>query len=106
MKRKVLRNLRLLESDNLVSSSDDYQDIINAIAKVFIKRFLSEFSNTFCTQDIRNQHRYRQQRKQELARLQATLSKLNKKAKFYGEQIDYYQRYVKACLDNLAKAGV
>ena len=34
MKRKVLRNLRLLESDNLVSSSDDYQDIINAIAKV------------------------------------------------------------------------
>lgn len=89
MKRKVLRNLRLLESDNLVSSSDDYQDIINAIAK-----------------DIRNQHRYRQQRKQELARLQATLSKLNKKAKFYGEQIDYYQRYVKACLDNLAKAGV
>ena len=35
MKRKVLRNLRLLESDSLVSSSDDYQDIINAIAKVF-----------------------------------------------------------------------
>ena len=34
MKRKVLRNLRLLESENLVSSSDDYQDIINAIAKV------------------------------------------------------------------------
>ena len=60
----------------------------------------------FSTQDIRNQHRYRQQRKQELARLQATLSKLSKKAKFYGEQIDYYQRYVKACLDNLAKAGV
>ncbi|XP_065909989.1 ras GTPase-activating-like protein IQGAP1 [Dysidea avara] len=89
MKRKVLRNLRLLESENLVNSSDDYQDIINAIAK-----------------DIRNQHRYRQQRKQELARLQATLSKLSKKAKFYEEQIDYYQRYVKACLDNLAKAGV
>ena len=34
MKRKVLRNLRLLESENLVNSSDDYQDIINAIAKV------------------------------------------------------------------------
>jgi len=34
MKRKVLRNLRLLETENLVSSSDDYQDIINAIAKV------------------------------------------------------------------------
>lgn len=47
MKRKVLRNLRLLESDNLVSSADDYQDIINAIAKVFIKRFCLGFQILF-----------------------------------------------------------
>ena len=56
-------------------------------------------------QDIRNQHRYRQQRKQELTRLQETLDKLSKKASFYEEQMDYFQRYVKACLDSLAKAG-
>lgn len=43
MKRKVLRNLRLLESDNLVSSSDDYQDIINAIAKVSLAKLKLDF---------------------------------------------------------------
>lgn len=47
MKRKVLRNLRLLESDNLVSSSDDYQDIINAIAKVYTTNVFICFSNNF-----------------------------------------------------------
>lgn len=56
-------------------------------------------------QDIRNQHRYRQQRKQELERLQNTLTRLSAKATFYEEQIEYYQKYVKACLDNLAQAG-
>lgn len=47
MKRKVLRNLRLLESDNLVSSSDDYQDIINAIAKVVMTTIISIFYKYF-----------------------------------------------------------
>lgn len=56
-------------------------------------------------QDIRNQHRYRQQRKQELKRLSETLEKLSKKATFYEEQMNYYHQYVKACLDQLAKAG-
>lgn len=56
-------------------------------------------------QDIRNQHRYRQQRKLELKRLSETLEKLNRKATFYEEQMNYYQQYVKACLDQLAKAG-
>ena len=60
---------------------------------------------SFFLQDIRNQHRYRQQRKQELKRLSETLDKLNSKASFYEEQMDYYHQYVKACLDQLAKAG-
>ncbi len=56
-------------------------------------------------QDIRNQHRYRQQRKLELKRLSETLEKLNSKASFYEEQMNYYHQYVKACLDQLANAG-
>ena len=56
-------------------------------------------------QDIRNQHRYRQQRKQELGRLQETLDKLNGKAHFYEEQMKYYQQYVSSCLEQLAKAS-
>ena len=55
----------------MVSSKNDYQDIINAIAK-----------------DIRNQHRHRQQRKNELRRLRETQEKLNQKAKFCEEQLE------------------
>lgn len=88
MKRKIMRNLRTLEEEGMVNSKNDYQEIVNAIAK-----------------DIRNQHRYRQQRKQELARLQETLDKLNSKAQFYEEQMKFYQQYVASCLDQLAKAS-
>ncbi|XP_064390864.1 ras GTPase-activating-like protein IQGAP1 isoform X3 [Halichondria panicea] len=88
MKRKIMRNLRTLEQEGLVNSKNDYQEIINAIA-----------------QDIRNQHRYRQQRKEELTRLNQTLDKLNKKASFYEEQMDFYQQYVRSCLDQLALAS-
>lgn len=34
MKRKVMRNLRTLEQEGMVNSQNDYQEIINAIAKV------------------------------------------------------------------------
>ncbi|KAL5481649.1 hypothetical protein EMCRGX_G021851 [Ephydatia muelleri] len=88
MKRKIMRNLRTLEQENMVNSKDDYQEIVNAIAK-----------------DIRNQHRYRQQRKQELTRLQETLEKLKQKAKFCEEQMECYNVYVKSCLDRLGKVG-
>lgn len=33
------------------------------------------------------------------------MEKLSRKATFYEEQMDYYHQYVKACLDQLAKAG-
>ncbi|XP_058512393.1 ras GTPase-activating-like protein IQGAP2 isoform X3 [Ochotona princeps] len=83
-KRKIQRNLRTLEQSGLVSSTNKYQDILNEIAK-----------------DIRNQRVYRKLRKAELAKLQQTLLALNKKAAFYEEQINYYDTYIKACLDNL-----
>ena len=34
MKRKIMRNLRTLEQEGMVNSKNDYQEIINAIAKV------------------------------------------------------------------------
>ena len=36
MKRKIMRNLRTLETEKMVNSKNDYQEIINAIAKVYI----------------------------------------------------------------------
>ncbi|KFO79175.1 Ras GTPase-activating-like IQGAP3, partial [Cuculus canorus] len=87
-KRKIIRNLRRLESLGLVDSAHQYQELIDELAK-----------------DIRNQRRYRQHRKGELLKLRQTLQGLNTKALFYEEQIDYYNQYIKTCLDNLAASN-
>ena len=52
-------------------------------------------------QDIRNQRRYRNNRKQELMRLRTTIKSLSDKRTFYESQIDYYNQYVKTCMDSL-----
>uniref|UniRef100_A0A3Q2WW04 IQ motif containing GTPase activating protein 2 n=1 Tax=Haplochromis burtoni TaxID=8153 RepID=A0A3Q2WW04_HAPBU len=83
-KRKIIRNLRNLEQAGLATASNKYQDLINEISK-----------------DIRYQRRYRQRRKAELVKLQQTLTALNSKTAFYQEQMNYYDAYIKTCLDNL-----
>ncbi|NXY35897.1 IQGA3 protein, partial [Pomatorhinus ruficollis] len=87
-KRKVIRNLRRLESLGLVDSANKYQELIDELAK-----------------DIRNQRRHRQQRRRELLKLRQTLEGLDAKTLFYEEQIDYYNQYIKTCLDNLAASN-
>ncbi|XP_071435664.1 ras GTPase-activating-like protein IQGAP3 isoform X2 [Pithys albifrons albifrons] len=84
-KRKIIRNLRRLESLGLVDSAHQYQELIDELAK-----------------DIRNQRRHRQHRHAELQKLRQTLQGLDAKTLFYEEQIDYYNQYIKTCLDNLA----
>nr|KAI8756299.1 ras GTPase-activating-like protein IQGAP1 isoform X2 [Biomphalaria glabrata] len=84
MKTKVKANLQALELAGMVSRQNKYQDLLNAIV-----------------QDIRNQRRYRNNRKQELMRLRSTIKSLSEKRTFYESQIDYYNQYVKTCLDNL-----
>jgi hypothetical protein len=37
-----------------------------------------------------------------LRKLETTLERLKTKAMFYEEQMDYYNRYIETCLDNLA----
>ncbi|XP_029657707.1 ras GTPase-activating-like protein IQGAP1 isoform X1 [Octopus sinensis] len=85
MKGKIKKNLQNLELANLVTRKNKYQDIINSIAR-----------------DIRNQRRYRNTRRQELIRLRSAVKSLHNKRAFYEEQIDYYNLYVKTCLDNMA----
>ncbi|XP_058421568.1 ras GTPase-activating-like protein IQGAP2 [Diceros bicornis minor] len=87
-KRKIQRNLRTLEQTGHVSSKNKYQDILNEIAK-----------------DIRNQRIHRKLRKAELAKLQQTLKALNEKAAFYEEQVNYYDTYIKTCVDNLKRGN-
>ncbi|XP_013411467.1 ras GTPase-activating-like protein IQGAP1 [Lingula anatina] len=88
MKAKIKKNLHNLVLANVVSHKDHYQAIINMIV-----------------QDIRNQRIYRQRRKQEMMRIKETLKALNTKRAFFEEQIDYYNKYVTTCLDNLNKKG-
>ncbi|NWR39034.1 IQGA1 protein, partial [Tachuris rubrigastra] len=87
-KRKIIRNLRRLESLGLVDSAHQYQELIDELAK-----------------DIRNQRRHRQHRRAELLKLRQTLHGLDAKTLFYEEQVDYYNRYIKTCLDNLAASN-
>ncbi|XP_044529655.1 ras GTPase-activating-like protein IQGAP3 [Gracilinanus agilis] len=86
--RRVLKNLRHLESLGLVTSADGYQGLVDEMA-----------------QDIRNQRRHRQRRKAELLKLQATFQGLQAKTTFYEEQGDYYNQYIRTCLDNLAHSN-
>eukprot|EP00041_Stephanoeca_diplocostata_P037701 m.1438242 g.1438242 ORF g.1438242 m.1438242 type:complete len:2086 (+) comp25089_c0_seq3:340-6597(+) len=86
IKRNILGNLPQLEAEGLCSQADGYQGILNAIA-----------------QDIRNQRIYRRQRKQELAKLRATVEELAKKKKHHAEQIEYYDQYVQSCMAQTTK---
>ncbi|XP_076143220.1 ras GTPase-activating-like protein IQGAP1 [Alosa pseudoharengus] len=87
-KDKIKSNLQRLGELGKVHPENRYQDLINDIAK-----------------DIRNQRRYRQRRKAELVKLQQTNAALSSKTDFFNEQIDYYNRYIKTCMDNLATKG-
>uniref|UniRef100_UPI00358F684B ras GTPase-activating-like protein IQGAP1 isoform X2 n=1 Tax=Myxine glutinosa TaxID=7769 RepID=UPI00358F684B len=83
-KNEVMKNLQILEAATMISSANNYQELINEIAK-----------------DLRNQRRHRQRRRVELLKLQQTLDALTRKATFFGEQADYYNQYIHTCLDNL-----
>ncbi|CAG00272.1 unnamed protein product [Tetraodon nigroviridis] len=87
-KDKIRSNLQRLAELGKVDPQNRYQDLINDIAK-----------------DIRNQRRYRQRRKAELVRLQQTNAALNTKSQFFNVQIDSYNQYIRACMDNLASKG-
>uniref|UniRef100_A0A8C2DZ25 IQ motif containing GTPase activating protein 1 n=1 Tax=Cyprinus carpio TaxID=7962 RepID=A0A8C2DZ25_CYPCA len=87
-KDKIKSNLQRLGELGKVHPEKKYQDLINDTSK-----------------DIRNQRRYRQRRKAELVKLQQTNAALNSKTNFYNVQIDYYNQYIKTCMDNLASKG-
>uniref|UniRef100_A0A4W4H0Z6 IQ motif containing GTPase activating protein 1 n=1 Tax=Electrophorus electricus TaxID=8005 RepID=A0A4W4H0Z6_ELEEL len=87
-KEKIKSNLQRLAELGKVHPENRYQDLINDITK-----------------DIRNQRRYRQRRKAELVKLQQTNAALNSKSSFYNVQIDYYNQYIKTCMDNLTQKG-
>ncbi|XP_064478795.1 ras GTPase-activating-like protein IQGAP1 [Ornithodoros turicata] len=87
-RRAALRNLQVLEARGLVSADDDYQEMLNAIAR-----------------DILQKRNHRIGRESEMESLNRTRAKLEAKTHYYEEKLDYYQRYIQACLSNLAAGG-
>eukprot|EP01147_Barroeca_monosierra_P008832 gene8832-1192_t len=86
-KEKILYSASVLEKEGLCSSEQGYQSLLNAVA-----------------QDIRNQRIYRNQRKQDLAKLKHTLEELEMKRMQQSEAMDYYDHYVKDCMKHMGKA--
>ncbi|XP_071452887.1 ras GTPase-activating-like protein IQGAP2 [Hetaerina americana] len=83
-KSQIRRNLNKLELEGFVSQDNHYQTVLTAIAK-----------------DICNRGKYRQIRQKELQSLRVTMASLDTKAKFYEEQVNYYNQYIQKCLENL-----
>ncbi|KAK3914566.1 Ras GTPase-activating-like protein IQGAP1 [Frankliniella fusca] len=83
-KQLLRRYLSRLELAGLASSSDAYQSVVTAIA-----------------QDLCHKGLYRQQRARELVSLRNTIASLDSKTRALQEQVDFYNEYIKRCLDNL-----
>ncbi|XP_066938179.1 ras GTPase-activating-like protein IQGAP1 isoform X2 [Macrobrachium rosenbergii] len=85
VKTRLSHNLRRLENQALVSRADSYQALLTAIAG-----------------DIVNQRQHKVARRMELQRLLVTAKQLDEKEKFYKDQLESYQTYLKTCLANIA----
>ncbi|XP_015189639.1 PREDICTED: ras GTPase-activating-like protein IQGAP1 isoform X2 [Polistes dominula] len=76
--------LNKLRLGGWVSKEDGYQNIITAVAK-----------------DLCNKGKYRIIRNNELKTLHITKRSLEEKTRYYQEQVEYYNKYIQKCLENL-----
>ncbi|XP_070512336.1 ras GTPase-activating-like protein IQGAP1 [Cardiocondyla obscurior] len=83
-KMQLRAYLNKLELEGWVSRTDGYQTIVTAIAR-----------------DICNKNKYRVARDKELQTLRATKVRLDEKTRYYQEQVEFYNKYIKGCLQNL-----
>ncbi|CAG2054463.1 unnamed protein product [Timema podura] len=83
-KEHLKEHLRRLELEGMVSHRDGYQNLVTAVA-----------------QNICNKGRYRDSRRKEMETLKAAKLGLEHKAAFYQDQVNYYNIYIKKCLENL-----
>lgn len=83
-KMQLRAYLNKLELEGWMSRADGYQTIVTAIA-----------------QDIRNKNKYRITRDKELKMLRATKERLDEKTRYYQEQVEFYNEYIKHCLQSL-----
>ncbi|WPH03405.1 Hypothetical protein R9X50_00628500 [Acrodontium crateriforme] len=90
LKSSALENILALEQPSTppqyrVSRHNNYQELLNALAA-----------------DIRQKHRRRLERQQEVESTRATLAQLDSKAMFLEDQLKSYNDYIEQCLHTLA----
>ncbi|KXS16126.1 hypothetical protein M427DRAFT_134567 [Gonapodya prolifera JEL478] len=85
LKEAALRDIQRLADAGRCSKANNYQALLNEIAK-----------------DILNKHRRRAQRRLELERARETLAVLEAKGKYLSEQIKSFQDYINACMKQLS----
>jgi len=85
LKQHTLESMAELEKSGKVNKSNNYQDMLNAIAK-----------------DIRNKHRRRISRKTELRNTKQTFESLIHKAAYLDDQKKSYNDYINACIAQLS----
>ncbi|KAJ1564935.1 hypothetical protein HK405_013591, partial [Cladochytrium tenue] len=86
LKRRALENMAKLEALHIVTKKDNYQDMLNMIAK-----------------DMLNRHRRKTQRKREYESLTKTLHNLEEKSAYLDEQKKSYQDYINTCIAQQTK---
>ncbi len=84
LKRIALENILQLESVGRLTRSNQYQDLLNAIAL-----------------DIRTKHRRRIQRQRELEGVKTTLTRLNEQAVYLEQQLKTYNDYIEQAMVTL-----
>jgi len=88
LKKKTLENMGKLEKKGTVSKANNYQEMLNAVAK-----------------DIKNKNRRRIQRKAELEKIKKTLANLEEKSNYLEGQYKSYKEYVDACVASMTDRG-
>ncbi|TPX69027.1 hypothetical protein SpCBS45565_g02717 [Spizellomyces sp. 'palustris'] len=84
LKRRALENMAKLEAEGQVTKSNQYQDMLNSIAK-----------------DMLTKSRRRSRRRKELLSLRNTLKNLEEKAVYLEDQKKSYHDYISACMSQL-----
>ena len=84
LKRIALENVLRLESIGRLTRSNQYQDLLNAIAV-----------------DIRTKHRRRLQRQREIDGVRTTLARLHEQARYLDQQVKTYNNYIEQAMVTL-----
>jgi Ras GTPase-activating-like protein IQGAP2/3 len=86
VKAHAIYYLLKLEEQGMITRSDGFQGILNAIAG-----------------DVRSKHRKRLQRQQEMESMNGALRHLADRKKYFEEQIDSYHHYVEAAMSTMQR---